>query len=89
MALVSSFLSVSVFAVDKENVPAPRENAFQEACKSECPTAKSEHETHACMKTVAKKKKNDKSFSSSACFAALKEHEAHEAKEEGHGDHKH
>ncbi len=56
---------------------------LQEACKSECPAAKTEHETHKCMDEVVKKKKNEKTFMKSECFAAYREHEKHE-KEEGH-----
>lgn len=54
-----------------------------EVCKTECPTAKSEDEVHKCMEGVVKKKKDDRKFRKSDCFAAFKEHEKHE-KEDGH-----
>lgn len=62
---------------------ASEDHNMQEACKAECPSATTEHETHKCMKEVAKKKKNDKKFRKSDCYAALREHEKHE-KEENH-----
>ncbi len=58
---------------------------LQEACKSECPSAKTEHDTHKCMDGVAKKKKGDKTFIKSECFTAYTEHEKHEKED----DHKH
>ena len=64
---------------------ASAETSFIEACKAECPEAKTKHETHKCMKGVAKKKKGDKEFKASTCYVALQDHEAHEKK---HG-HKH
>ncbi len=62
---------------------ASEDHGMLEVCKLECPSATSEHEMHKCMKGVANKKKNDKKFRKSDCFAALKEHEKHE-KEDGH-----
>lgn len=62
---------------------ASDDHNLKEVCKAECPAAKDEHEAHKCMKEVAKKKKDDKKFRKSDCFAALREHEKHE-KEEGH-----
>lgn len=58
---------------------------MMEACKAECPDAKSEDEADKCMMGVAKKKKGDKAFAKSECFLAMKEHEKHE---KAHG-HKH
>jgi hypothetical protein len=62
---------------------ASEDHNLMAACKAECPTAKTEHEAHACMKEVVKKKKGDKKFRKSDCFEALREHEKHE-KESGH-----
>ncbi len=62
---------------------ASEDHGMLEVCKSECPTAKSEGEAHKCMEDVAKKKKNDKKFRKSDCFAAFRAHEKHE-KEDGH-----
>lgn len=64
-------------------VRAEEDHKLREVCKSECPSAKDEHEAHKCMDDVAKKKKADKKFRKSDCFAAYREHEKHE-KEEGH-----
>ncbi len=62
---------------------ASEDHGMLEVCKTECPTAQSEDEAHKCMEGVVKKKKNDKKFRKSDCFAAFKEHEKHE-KEDGH-----
>lgn len=70
-------LTAPVFAVASED------HGMLEVCKAECPKAQSEDEAHKCMEGVAKKKKNDKKFRKSDCFAAYKEHEKHE-KEDGH-----
>ncbi len=51
-----------------------------EVCKSECPQAQTEEESHACMKEVVKKKKSDKKFRKSDCHEAVREHEKHEKK---------
>ncbi|MBX2994899.1 MAG: hypothetical protein KF681_08755 [Bdellovibrionaceae bacterium] len=59
------------------------EHNLQEACKAECPAAKTEDEAHKCMEGVVKKKKEDRKFRKSDCFSAFKEHEKHE-KAEGH-----
>lgn len=59
------------------------DHGMLEVCKAECPQAKTEDDAHKCMDEVVKKKKNDKKFRKSDCFAAHKEHEKHE-KEEGH-----
>ena len=55
-----------------------------EACKAECPDAKTEDEAHACVEKIAGTKKKDKKWKESKCSKAYKEHEAHEK-----GDHKH
>lgn len=62
---------------------ASEDHGMLEACKAECPKAQSEDDAHKCMEGVVKKKKNDKKFRKSDCFAAFKEHEKHE-KEHGH-----
>lgn len=62
---------------------ASEDHGMLEVCKAECPKAQSEDEAHKCMEDVAKKKKSDKKFRKSDCFAAYKEHEKHE-KEDGH-----
>jgi hypothetical protein len=60
------------------------DHALREVCKAECPTAKTEDEAHRCMDEVVKKKKGDKKFRKSDCFAAHRDHEKHE-KAEGDG----
>lgn len=67
--------SGAAFASDDHNL--------MEACKTECPNAKNEHESHACMKGVVKNKKSDKKFRKSDCYEAFREHEKHE-KDDGH-----
>ena len=59
-------------------VRASEDHHLQEACKAECPSAKSEHEAHECMKNVVKIKKNDRKFRKSDCYEILREHEKHE-----------
>lgn len=62
---------------------AEGDHQMKDLCKAECPNAKTEDETHKCMDEVVKKKKDDKKFRKSDCFAAYREHEKHE-KEDGH-----
>ena len=62
---------------------ASEDHGMLDVCKAECPTAQSEDDAHKCMEGVVKKKKNDKKFRKSDCYAAFKEHEKHE-KEDGH-----
>lgn len=61
---------------------ASEDHGMLDVCKAECPKAQSENEAHLCMEDIVKKK-NDKKFRKSDCFAAFKEHEKHE-KEDGH-----
>lgn len=62
-------------------------NKLQEACKVECPSAKSDHEAHDCLRKLVKKK-DSKLVADSDCSMALKTHEAEE-KARGHGKKKH
>ena len=62
-------------------------HSLTESCKSVCPSAKTEHETHKCLDAVPKAKKAEKTFTASECYHAYTEHEKAE-KEKGHG-HKH
>ena len=59
-----------------------------DACKTECPAAKTEHDAHQCLDKLAKTKKNDAKWKATACFKAYQAHEEAE-KKEGHDDHKH
>lgn len=72
-------LTLSIVAMAR----AEEDHKMREVCKAECPAAKDEQEAHKCVEEVAKKKKADKKFRKSDCFAAYREHEKHE-KEEGH-----
>lgn len=78
-------ITIMLAAISVQAADSHSETALQDACKAECPTAKTEDEAHACLKEVVKKKKSDKKFRKSDCFAALKEHEKHEKDH----DHKH
>lgn len=62
---------------------ASEDHGLLEVCKSECPSAQSESDAHKCMEGVVKKKKSDRKFRKTDCYAAFKEHEEHE-KEDGH-----
>jgi hypothetical protein len=62
---------------------ASEDHGMMELCKTECPSAKTEHETHKCMDELAKKRKNDKKFRKTDCYSAYREHEKHE-NESGH-----
>lgn len=66
------------------------DHALADACKAECPKAKSEHEAHDCLKKFVKSKKADAKWKESACAKALASHEEHE-KKSGHDEdgHKH
>lgn len=75
MAIMASSLPVASLAEE--------DHKLREVCKAECPSSKTEDDAHKCMDDVAKKKKADKKFRKSDCFAAYREHEKHE-KEEGH-----
>jgi hypothetical protein len=57
--------------------------SIHDLCKAECPKAQNEEEAHKCMEQVIQKKKSDRKFRKTDCYAAVKEHEKHE-KEEGH-----
>lgn len=78
MLMVTAIASVSLSVAHAEE-----DHGMMEACKVECPQAKSEHESHQCMEGIVQKKKSDKKFRKSDCYAAFKEHEKHE-KEDGH-----
>lgn len=54
-----------------------------EACKAECPKATTEEEAHTCMEGVVKKKKADRKFRKTDCYAAVQDHEKKE-KDDGH-----
>lgn len=62
---------------------AAEDHGIMNVCKAECPQAKTEEEAHKCMEGVMKKKKSDRKFRKSDCFAAVTDHEKHE-KGEGH-----
>lgn len=57
-----------------------------DACKAECPDAKTEDEAHVCVEKIAGAKKKDKKWKESKCSKAYKEHEVHE-EHEYHKDH--
>lgn len=77
-------LVVSAAVILPLSANASEDHGMMELCKTECPSAKTEHETHKCMDELAKKKKkNDKKFRKTDCYSAYREHEKHE-KEEGH-----
>lgn len=87
---ILAIITLATVGVIAPNTASAEEKSLKDACKTECPKAKSDHEAHACMKNVVKKKKNDKTFLATDCYAALKEHEEHEKKEGHHDDdHKH
>lgn len=78
-------IAIMFTAISAQAAESHSEAALQEACKAECPSAKSEDEAHTCMKGIVKNKKNDKKFRKSDCYSAFKEHEKHEKDH----DHKH
>lgn len=81
MKYIKITLSLCIFA----SLPsfASEDHNMKEACKAECPSAKTEEDAHKCMKEVVSKKKDDRKFRKSDCYEAFREHEKHE-KEEGH-----
>ncbi len=85
--LLAMCVSISASAEGKDDSHAAHGKSLIDACKTECPAAKTEHEAHSCLKALAKKKKDGKIGASENCLAALKEHEAHEASEKD--SHKH
>ncbi len=90
-ALVFGF-SLNVRADDHDHAHGEKKG-LQVACKAECRAAKTEHEAHDCMKKLVKNDKSKK-LTGTACFKALKEHEAEEknhkhGKGKGHDGHKH
>lgn len=76
-------ITIMLAAISAQAADSHSETALQDACKADCPSAKSEDEAHACMKGIVKNKKNDKKFRKSDCYSAFKEHEKHE-KDHGH-----
>lgn len=76
-------LALALSLVSPNFVFASEDHGMLEVCKSECPSSKTEDEAHKCMEGVVKKKKNDKKFRKSDCYAAFREHEKHE-KEDNH-----
>lgn len=76
-------IAIAVGVLASFNVSASDDHGLLEACKAECPSAKTEDEAHKCMEGVVKNKKADKKFRKSDCFAAFREAEKHEK------DHKH
>ena len=82
--LVLLSISQNIWADEHNHSHGEKGQGLRDACKVECPTAKTEHEAHECMKKLVKKDKQKKLFGTD-CFKALKEHEAEEKK---HG-HKH
>ena len=78
--LIGTILGLTFFAVTPA-VYACDEHKMMSACKSECPNAKTGHDTHKCMKLVAKKKNSDEVFKKSDCFIAFTAHEESEKKE--------
>ena len=77
------FLAISLSLGTKAIAQASEDHGMLEVCKAECPQAKSEEEAHTCMKKVVEKKKGDRKFRKTDCFAAFRDHEKHE-KEAGH-----
>lgn len=76
-------VALTVLALTPFYAFSSEDHNLREACKSECPSAKTEDEAHKCMSDVMKKKKDDRKFKKSDCAAAYREHEKHE-KEENH-----
>lgn len=76
-------IAIAVGVLASFNASASDDHGLLEVCKAECPSAKTEEETHKCMEEVVKKKKADKKFRKSDCFAAFREAEKHDK------DHKH
>lgn len=72
------------FAFGSTAIAHEGEHALNEVCIAECPNAKDESEAMKCMEGLAAKKKNDKKFRKTDCFAAYKEHAGHGKKEDGH-----
>lgn len=78
MAIGSIAMLISYMAFAHEHVN------MKDACKTECPKAKTEDEAHTCMDGVAKKKAGDKKFIESKCFHAYQEHEKEEKESAKH-----
>lgn len=80
---VNEFLLVSLLAFGGAAY-AHEGPPLNELCKAECPQAKDEAEATKCMDGLAVKKKDDRKFRKTDCFAAYKDHKAH-SKEDSHG----
>ena len=78
---IGTSMAPAAFAADQHA------HSMLEACKAQCPTAKTEDETHKCLEALPKKKKSEKAFKDSECFHAYQEHE--KAEKSGKHGHKH
>ncbi len=81
MKALSTAIALGILA--SFSASASDDHGLLEACKTECPSAKTEDEAHKCMEAVVKNKKSDKKFRKSDCFEAFREAEKHDK------DHKH
>lgn len=79
----AALILVGAFAFSGVAFAHEGEHALNEVCKAECPAAKDEAEAMKCLEGVVAKKKADKKFRKSDCYAAFREHEKH-GKEDSH-----